>query len=92
MMNLEPVACAEDRRQEIAHLVHGAIVSILPGLRTGEISGDCHLEDLGADSVDRVEILLSILHRLHLKEPLASFAPLKDIDALVDFLWRRELP
>lgn len=81
---------AKARRQQIAAIVHGAIAAILPGLEAGSIPGDRHLKDLGADSVERVEIILSILHELGADEPLASFARLPDVDALVEFLWRRE--
>jgi polyketide biosynthesis acyl carrier protein len=80
----------EHRRREITTVVHDAVATILPGIAPTAITGDRHLKDLGADSVDRVEIILTILQRLRVDEPMASFAGLRNIDALVDFLWRRE--
>jgi polyketide biosynthesis acyl carrier protein len=76
----------ETEREEIARVVHRAIATILPRFATRPIPGDRHLEELGADSVDRVEILLEVLDRLRLEEPMASFSQLPDVDALVDFL------
>lgn len=76
-------------REEVVRAVHGAIVAILPGLPPDRISHQHHLRDLGADSVDRVEIVLGILDRLGLDEPMASFSGLPSIGALVDFLCAR---
>ncbi|TVT86072.1 phosphopantetheine-binding protein [Pseudomonas sp. H3(2019)] len=73
-------------RTDIANAVKDVIVSILPSVRTDEIRGDRHIRDLGADSVDRVEIIATLLQKLKLKLPLADFSALKDIDALIDYL------
>lgn len=73
-------------RGQVARAVHRAIASILPGLPAEAISGRDHLRDLGADSVDRVEIILMVTRELGVDEPLARFAPLRNIDELVDFL------
>jgi len=76
-------------RADVAGAVREAIGQILPGVPPGEVTGDRHLRDLGADSVDRVEIILGAQDRLGLAEPLSTFADLRDIDALVDVLWER---
>ncbi|HEU5110275.1 MAG TPA: phosphopantetheine-binding protein [Micromonosporaceae bacterium] len=76
-------------RADVVGAVREAIGEILPGLPPGEVIGDRHLRDLGADSVDRVEIILGAQDRLGLAEPLSAFADLRDIDALVDLLWER---
>jgi polyketide biosynthesis acyl carrier protein len=76
-------------RADVAGAVREAIGQILPTLPPGEVTGDRHLRDLGADSVDRVEIILGAQDRLGLAEPLSAFADLPDIDALVDLLWER---
>jgi len=38
------------------------------------IAGDKSLKDHGADSVDRVEIILSIMNRLGIDEPMSNFS------------------
>lgn len=73
-------------KDDIYQVVRQTIVAILPGVSVTQISGDKHIKDLGADSVDRVEIILTLIERLGIDEPMASFSDIKDIDALVDFL------
>lgn len=73
-------------------LVHDVLQTILPGVDPAELRGDRHLADLGADSVDRVEIILTLIDRLGLDEPMSSFGALPDLDALVDFLADRRRP
>jgi polyketide biosynthesis acyl carrier protein len=75
-------------REEIAAAVSGAVREILPVVTPEEIRGDRHLKDLGADSLERVEIIMQVLDRLGLSIPLAEFADLPDIDAMVDLLER----
>jgi polyketide biosynthesis acyl carrier protein len=73
-------------RTEVAALVRGVVGSILPALPAAEIVEDRHLKELGADSVDRVEIILTVLDRLGVDEPMSSFSSLPNLGALVDFL------
>ncbi len=82
-------APADVSREAVDLVVREAIVSILPSVPADAIAGDKHLRDLGADSVDRIEIILTVLQRLGLDEPMASFGPLPNIDAMVTFLHER---
>ena len=76
-------------REEITAAVSGAVGQILPVVEPEEVRGDRHLKDLGADSLERVEIIMQVLDRLGVRIPLAEFASLPDIDAMVDLLERR---
>jgi polyketide biosynthesis acyl carrier protein len=76
----------EIERNTIAGVVREAISSILPNLPPELISGQTGLIDYGADSVDRVEIILSILKRLGLNAPMSSFSNIPTIDGLVNHL------
>ena len=76
-------------KEAIERVVREVIAVILPSVPADTIAGDKHLRDLGADSVDRVEIILLILERLHLDEPMTSFSSLPNIDGLVTFLHER---
>ncbi|HEX4954748.1 MAG TPA: phosphopantetheine-binding protein [Thermoanaerobaculia bacterium] len=78
-------------RAEVVRAVEAAIVAILPELSAGAIPHHRHLRELGADSVDRVEILLGALDRLGLDEPLARFSAVPDVASLIDLLWQRKL-
>jgi polyketide biosynthesis acyl carrier protein len=73
-------------RESVENTVRDVIMSILPSISPSDIRGDLHTRELGADSVDRVEIIFTVLQELGLQMPLASFAQLKDINALVDCL------
>lgn len=70
--------------------MHETIVSVLPRMAGTRIPGDRHLRDIGADSIDRVEIISQLIQRLGLDEPMASFNGLPDIDALVNLLCERQ--
>lgn len=80
---------ADVDRSHIAALVRDTITRVLPSIPESAIRGDRHLRDLGADSVDRVEIILTLLDRLQINEPMSSFSRLPDVDALVTFLCER---
>lgn len=83
------MSTSSPNREEIAAAVSGAVGEILPVVDPGEVRGDRHLKDLGADSLERVEIIMNVLDRLGVRIPLAEFATLPDIDAMVDLLERR---
>ena len=76
-------------RGQVAAVVRETITRVLPSVVHSEIRAEQHLRDLGADSVDRVEIILMLLDQLHVDEPMSSFSRLPDIDALVGFLHER---
>jgi polyketide biosynthesis acyl carrier protein len=76
------------QRDEVRAIVYKTITGILP-VPVEKISGEQHIKDLGADSVDRVEIILSLIDQMKIREPLASFAEIRNIDGLVDFLYER---
>ncbi|MFE0417509.1 phosphopantetheine-binding protein [Streptomyces tendae] len=74
-------------RARIEEAVRETVHDLLPGLDEDRVRGSAHLRDLGADSVDRVEIIVALLDRLGVREPLASFGDLPDLDALTDLLY-----
>ncbi|MEU3838574.1 acyl carrier protein [Streptomyces sp. NPDC028635] len=75
-----------DIRQETARLVREVVTEILPGVDPALIGGHRHLKDLGADSVDRVEIIAALMDRTGVDAPMSAFSDLPDIDSLIDFL------
>ena len=80
-MNDQPVS-----RAEVEALVHATIRRIMPCEAAGEIPGHLHLKDLGADSVDRVEIILALRDDLGVDEPMSVFSAVPSVDVLVDVL------
>jgi len=79
---------SETERETVARVVREAISSILPNLPAEHVSGKRSLQDHGADSVDRVEIILSIMNRLGIVEPMSNFSNISTIDELMDYLCR----
>ena len=73
-------------RAEVERVLREVITSILPGLPPEAVTGDRHLRDLGADSVDRVEIIIAVTVRLGVDVPLSTFSDTPDIDRMVDQL------
>lgn len=82
---MSPVSSTTSR-DDIARAVVEAVTEILPAVPAAEVTGTRHLKELGADSVDRVEIILTLLDRLGLDVPLSSFADLPNLDAVIDLL------
>lgn len=76
-------------REDVFAVVASAVHDIVPDVAADEIRPTQHLRDLGADSVDRVEIIGAVLEELGVEEPLSSFSDLPDIDAMVDLLQQR---
>ncbi|MEU1056499.1 phosphopantetheine-binding protein [Streptomyces sp. NPDC005876] len=74
------------RRSQVEQTVRAVIGEILPDLPAADVTLDKNLRDLGADSVDRVEIISLLVHRLASKEPISSFADIPHIGALIDHL------
>ncbi|SCE83218.1 polyketide biosynthesis acyl carrier protein [Micromonospora marina] len=72
--------------EAVRRVVHEVITEILPAVPGDRIPGGAHLRDLGADSIDRVEIIMALRERLGVDAPLAGFSDLPDIDHLVAYL------
>lgn len=79
----------EVTREAVQRAVREVIATVLPTVPAGAIEGHKHLRDYGADSVDRVEIILMLLERLQVDEPMSSFSQLPDVDSLAAFLYER---
>jgi polyketide biosynthesis acyl carrier protein len=75
-----------DHHDPVAAVVHDVVATALPFVPAAGIRGDRDLRQLGADSVDRVEIILTLLDRLGLVLPLSDFNDLRDLDELVGLL------
>lgn len=71
-------------------LVREVVRGILPGVSEELIGGKRHLKDLGADSVDRVEIISTLVDRTGISTPMSAFSDIPDIETLVDFLCQEQ--
>ena len=74
------------RRLDPRAETYAMICSILPSLVPADIDESEHLKALGADSVDRVEIIMGLMQRLDLREPLSTFSDVPDVGSLIQVL------
>ncbi len=73
-------------KEQVYEVVKTAIVEVLPDLNSDMISIEKQLKDLGANSIDRMEVVTISMEKLALKIPLMSFAQVSNIESLVDVL------
>lgn len=62
---------------------------VVPGLDGQEIQEDDSLASLGANSIDRADIIMMTLEELELEISLVEMAPARCIGDLVDIMLRR---
>ena len=78
-------------KETIFEVVKANTLKVLPDLVAEDVTIDKNLTDLGANSVDRVEVVIYSLEELRLKVPPSELQGLRNIGALVDLLHRHAL-
>lgn len=73
-------------RDEVFAVVKANVQLILPDLPPDAISMDQSLKDLGANSIDRMDIVVNSMEELGVKVPLTNFAAARNIGGVVDLL------
>ncbi len=71
------------QRDAILRAIIDSIIEVFPELSTVTITENDSLHQLGANSIDRAEIIMLTLSKLKLKIPLILFAPAKNIAMLI---------
>ena len=75
---------------QVFELVKNNILEILPKTQADLIDPEQSLVDLGANSVDRMEIVTLSMEDLGVKIPLMSFARVFNIESLVEVLFTNQ--
>ena len=73
-------------RDAIFEVVKANVLKVLPELRGEEITPDKSLVELGANSIDRVEVSMYSMEALNLKIPRLEFHGIRNLAGLVDLL------
>lgn len=73
---------------EVFEVVRDKTVEVLPEVAPAEVSIDGSLVDLGANSIDRVDIVTLSMEELGVTIPPTEFADVKDLRSLVTLLER----
>lgn len=73
-------------KQEVLDVIIGHIREVLPKLDDHQFKEDDALRDLGANSVDRSEVVMMTLESLNLNIPLMEIAMAENIGELATIL------
>lgn len=73
-------------RADVASQVRSVIMGLRPDLRPEQIAEDETLAGLGIDSVDRIEILLTIAAQYRLEDRVSRLGAHSNVGALIDYL------
>lgn len=76
-------------KDEIFKLLKGNVKDILFDLEDDTISIDKSLKSLGANSIDRADIIMQTMEDLGLKMQLIEFGGAKNIEGLVDIFYEK---
>ena len=76
-------------KEEVFEVVKKNIVDILPDVVDGDIRISDQLKDLGANSVDRADIVIQSMEDLNLKLSLVELGVAKNIEGLVSLFHQK---
>ena len=76
-------------KEEIFELLKSNLLEIVPDINPDQVQPAVSMKDLGANSIDRVDVILQTIEALGLKFPLHELGELKNMQALVDNLYGR---
>lgn len=75
-------------KEQIKSILFANIADIMD-MDESEIDVQESLRDLGANSVDRMEIIVETMRKIGVKINMLEFANIKNIQEMVDFLYER---
>jgi polyketide biosynthesis acyl carrier protein len=71
-------------QQDVFQVVKKVTLEVLPFLPPEKVTIEKSLKDLGANSIDRMEVVTRSLEMLELNIPLVEFGKVKNLRELVD--------
>jgi len=74
-------------KDEVRAAVEKNIAEVLPEINTDLIQPEISLSELGANSIDRMDVVFGALNDLGLEMPRDRLAGVRDVGSLVDALW-----
>lgn len=77
-------------QQEIFETIVKNLRDILPGMENREITQEDSLRKLGANSIDRSEIIMMTLEAMKLKVSLIEFAKAENIGELASIMYAKQ--
>jgi len=77
-------------KDKIFEMIKITVNDILPDVDLEQITMDDSLKDIGANSVDRMDIIIDVMEKLDLKIPFMEFGELKNIREIVNLLAQKK--
>lgn len=74
---------------DVYSIVWESVHEVLPEVHQSAFLKAERLVDLGANSIDRMEIVTLAMEKVNIKVPLVEISSAKDIHSLVDFFLKR---
>ena len=75
-------------KDEVFEIIKKNVLEVLDDVAENMITGDKRLRDLGADSIDRAEVITLTMEDLNIKIDLNEMRGIKNIQGLVDLFYR----
>lgn len=76
-------------RDALFQIVKTNLLSVLPDLDPALITEDKSMRDLGANSIDRADVIIQTMEELGIRFKIAELAEVRTLGGLVDFLAAR---
>lgn len=76
--------------EQVYKIVQDSIIEILPDIQREQINIEDSLANLGANSIDRMDIIINSMEGVGLKIPLVEFGELKNIKGIVSLLYDKK--
>jgi len=73
-------------REQVLQVVKKHVLATVDGLPEAEFDPSRSMKDLGANSLDMVEVVSCAMRELKIKVPRAELSKLSNVDGLVDLL------
>jgi polyketide biosynthesis acyl carrier protein len=76
-------------KEEILEIIKRNLLELLPDLEAVAMDPSQSMKDLGANSVDRMDVVIQTKEELGLKFPLNELGGVENIQGLVDFFYAK---
>ena len=76
--------------QQVFEVVRKHLLDIVPDIHPDDVLPQASMKELGANSLDMVEVVSCAMRELRVRVPRSELADLKDIGGLVDLLARQQ--
>jgi polyketide biosynthesis acyl carrier protein len=77
-------------KTEVLNLIKGNLIEIMPELEGQKISFDDSFVDLGANSIDRGELITLTLERMEMSDSRVDFVNAKSINELAELILKKQ--